>query len=1345
MKTYNHIKIGVLISVLFSLFCFSCNNFFQPPKPEKSTEGKGYVSLSIGGVQVGRTILPQATANDFNGYKLVFVNSHTNEELSLFLTKDTLTQPIPLNAGTYHLTVTAYRDSAPNKPAAEGHREGIKISPNMETPIQLPLKVIIEEEGKGTFRWDITYAAGIAVEKAEMIITRFTNDGEVPAYNNTIAQQSSIELDAGYYRVVIILTKNSGQETAELREILHIYPDMESVFNPVITDSHFSSLIYVTREADDTSEGSLRWAIGQAEKRLNSTIIIDSSVKTITLTNSLYIDYYSASQNANITIEGNGVTITQPSNAQYSLLKVNKDYGITYSLQLTIRRVHFKNGKTKERTPGDGYNALYNGGAIYNSKATLTLESCIFSGNQASYLGGAIYNDGEMDIKGCTFYKNSAWLQGGAIYNTKDGRLSLTGNLFYGNTASPTERFHPVIMNEYNGIVDSHGYNVVDVPFEDNDENCGLSSVEGDQYIPGPTVTQITFKPFTESEARNILTTLPVDYPTIDFYGYPIAKAAGAVQEIEANVCIVTFNTNRYSLKISPVAVKSGDVIEAFANPVLPGNVFWGWYKNEALTEEWQDSSPVTSNITLHAKWETNISGVNLEEKFEYLGTYAESGGEYTFELTGGETISPKTLSYSVSPVTIILKSKSKDAIKTIRLSDPGSMFIIGDQVTLILENITLEGLSNNILSLVIVASDGELIMENKSTITGNTNINDSGDGGGGVYVNDGGRFTMNGGNINGNTISSGDGYGGGVYVGSGGTFEMKGGTISGNEANESGGGVYVYSGTFTMTGGTIGGTTLAEQNTASISGGGVYVTDDGRFTMSGDAIISGNKANGLIGGGGGVYVNYNGIFKMESGTISGNTANVTYGGGGGVHVSCGEFNMISGTISGNETNISGGGVHVSADSIFKMESGTISGNTASTGGGVYVETGTFQMAGGIIYGNDEGSDSNNADGAALSVYSSPWGGGTAEYGTINTDGITFTKKGKLSTTDHTINIVNGDLTAATAGQWAGAIDQIINGGDGISPTDNYYYTINVTEDFAVSPIEDDDATFSWVQNINVTINGYGNTISLDKNSNGSLLYIVQNQTVTLNSLNLQGKGLEAGEENTDSLVNIQGGTLTMKGGTISGNINDNTSSVYGGGVHVNYGTFNMIGGEIKQNTAKGGVGGGVSVEAGPGSNSSSTFTMSNGAKVSGNSATREGGGVYVNEGTFIMEGNTVEVSGNNANIEGGGVFVNGGIFKMKGGEIKHNTAANTGGGVSVDSGIFLISNGTIYGSSENADKRNTVTANNGQGAALYLREENDPTAQRGTFTGMNDAFTPAADGSNLSTTDATISVSGGE
>lgn len=254
----------------------------------------------------------------------------------------------------------------------------------------------------------------------------------------------------------------------------------------------------------------------------------------------------------------------------------------------------------------------------------------------------------------------------------------------------------------------------------------------------------------------------------------------------------------------------------------------------------------------------------------------------------------------------------------------------INKDVNLDLNGWTISGTNSNNNSVITVGENGNLTLQDSrgeadpthtattpapvdtgddaetpkvGTITGGGNAT-VGDGvkdrryGGGVVVNNGGTFTMEGGTITGN---HGQWGGGGVYV-NGGTFNMNDGTITGNDVHVNGGnqGVYggggvlvVNAGKFTMSGGQITGNT---NNYGS--GGGVYVTGTGSsFTMRNGSITE-NHANN-DGEGGGVYVSGNAEFTMESGEISNNSANSVHG-GGGVRVWKGKFTMNGGEISGN-------------------------------------------------------------------------------------------------------------------------------------------------------------------------------------------------------------------------------------------------------------------------------------------------------------------------------------------------------------------------------------------------------------------------------------------------------------
>ena len=293
------------------------------------------------------------------------------------------------------------------------------------------------------------------------------------------------------------------------------------------------------------------------------------------------------------------------------------------------------------------------------------------------------------------------------------------------------------------------------------------------------------------------------------------------------------------------------------------------------------------------------VPGADLAAKLAWLKSNAQSSTGYLVTVDKAESLAgtfgssgDNDLYYTgKSNIIILLKGE-----QTVSLSSNGSLFRIGSDVTLILEQITLNGRDSNRASLVYVGSSGTFTM-NDGEISGNTASSNTSGYGGGVYVDDG-TFTMNGGKISGNTAKSSayadPVYGGGVYVtGTNATFTMNGGEISDNTASSShpaldyrsgstayGGGVYVGSGTFTMSGGKISCNTVSASGSWNYSsysyGGGVY--NCGTFTMSGGEIsgntasasFSANSPSSYSGYGGGVCMGSGGTFTKSGGTVTG-------------------------------------------------------------------------------------------------------------------------------------------------------------------------------------------------------------------------------------------------------------------------------------------------------------------------------------------------------------------------------------------------------------------------------------------------------------------------------------------
>jgi uncharacterized repeat protein (TIGR02543 family) len=256
------------------------------------------------------------------------------------------------------------------------------------------------------------------------------------------------------------------------------------------------------------------------------------------------------------------------------------------------------------------------------------------------------------------------------------------------------------------------------------------------------------------------------------------------------------------------------------SDPTREGYTFGGWYTEQnGNGSQFTYSSTVNDNMTVYAKWTTATlpSNLSLADALTWISNDAATGNTYTITLRNDETIAPRSLDYSGKTVGITLTGGTAE--RTISLSTTGSLFTVGNGVTLTLDNnVILQG-RNNTASLVQVNSGGTLVMNTGSKISDN------------IF-----------------SSSSPAPHGGGVSVSSGGTFTMSGGTISGNIAYSSyssysssfysyGGGVYV-SGTFSMRGGTISG------NTSFFYGGGVSVSNNGIFTKQSGGIIYGSNEN---------------------------------------------------------------------------------------------------------------------------------------------------------------------------------------------------------------------------------------------------------------------------------------------------------------------------------------------------------------------------------------------------------------------------------------------------------------------------------------------------------------------
>lgn len=410
-------------------------------------------------------------------------------------------------------------------------------------------------------------------------------------------------------------------------------------------------------------------------------------------------------------------------------------------------------------------------------------------------------------------------------------------------------------------------------------------------------------------------------------------------------------------------------------------------------------------------------------------------------------------------------------------------------------------------------------------------------------------------------------------------------------------------------------------------------------------AVTGGYITGGSAPYGGGIYDNSNTSFTMEGGTICGNKAR-SYGG-----VYAKMFTMSGGTISYNYATSNTGGVHIGTSSgTALMTGGTIEHNSGASCSDVEND-GTFVMTGGAIGYNGQTGNS---------VYNNSYNGhfyrkSGSIYGTVD---------GTAVKAIHTVTASassNGSVAVSSAPAYTEGTTSYYAAGDTVTltvaPATGYAVdsvSYNDGSDHSITPV---DGVYSFTMpNANVTVSAtftqpaaqVGTTKyptlqeAIDK-ANSALVTLLRDVTLDAAltvpagktvTLDLAGHTIDrglAGQSATDSgsVIEVYGSlTLTDNSEDKTGTITGGNVNNFGGGVYVSEGTFTMQGGTITGN--QGGAGG-VYVAGGPFAGDPSkrgTFNMTGGT-ITGNNAPGFGGGVCVSKDcTFNVSGSPV-ISGN--------------------------------------------------------------------------------------------------------------------
>lgn len=611
-------------------------------------------------------------------------------------------------------------------------------------------------------------------------------------------------------------------------------------------------------------------------------------------------------------------------------------------------------------------------GAITFTMKGATISGCSTTGSANYAQGGAIYAYGRvtMDIQDSTIENNTANGNGGAIYgetskNSGDIVLNLSGTTITGNTSETLGGgvYFAGTTFTVSGVTNITG-------------NTGKGSSNNVYLAAGKTVSGSGLEAGSKVgiSGANIPSTLVTGYADDSETGYFTAdrtdtklKATNGALELVGKedhthcICGRTDcqETGTGHRKITCKGVSNLDLIKDSGSYYLLNDV--------TLTKTWKPNGGTLclNGHAIHAAWKT--AAIELENTYITFNlTDCGTDGKVTGNINAWDSVDEASGVIIGAKATFNLYNGSicdntlysyQTGLKAGAVEANGIFNMYGGSIKNN-QGTGWIGAESNYIGGVLVNSTGKFTMTG-GEISGNRSAHDKRSSGtfngGAVYVN-GGKFTMTGGVIKNNRAGVGDdvqGDGGAVYIGAGGKFTMTGGEISGNTASRNGGGVAVVNGTFEMTGDAkiSGNKAQMDYRHYEHKGGGVFVGASGTFTMSGNASVEGNLVrNGYsdsVAQGAGVYVSEGGTFTMsEKSSLKSNTMTSQYQSdaknlyGGGVFVG-GTLNLGGGTIEENTAFYEGGGLYVDTKGTVNLGTGTITvrNNTSekTTGHNLYL------------------------------------------------------------------------------------------------------------------------------------------------------------------------------------------------------------------------------------------------------------------------------------------------------------------------------------------------------------------------------------------------------------------------
>ncbi|MCL2808663.1 MAG: hypothetical protein FWD24_01215 [Treponema sp.] len=237
----------VLIVSLFFVSCHEPFHSFDLDNPPPA--GYGYFSMRLND-SAARNIVPGTPLeSQIAVYELRFNSKTSTYDETFDLTDPTEKVAVPV--GEYIFTVTAFRDT--NKTQAFLFFEDDDLSIFAGTTTLTIDFVTFELDGVGTgsFTWAIELPSGLTeasitiqpIDTAKGSAARTINFIETGNYVDLNNIADPLELNSGYYRVLIVLERDDHQPFVH-REALHVYQGMTSHLVKNFDNDIFNSLQY---------------------------------------------------------------------------------------------------------------------------------------------------------------------------------------------------------------------------------------------------------------------------------------------------------------------------------------------------------------------------------------------------------------------------------------------------------------------------------------------------------------------------------------------------------------------------------------------------------------------------------------------------------------------------------------------------------------------------------------------------------------------------------------------------------------------------------------------------------------------------------------------------------------------------------------------------------------------------------------------------------------------------------------------------------------------------------------------------------------------------------------------